>query len=56
MLGFCIGVTLGCVSGLIAGFFPVGPSGSERKPQAMLSVNQSTGKPQIHIQGKPEIK
>lgn len=53
LLGFFIGVVLGCLFGAVMG---VVPGGSDRPQQEMLSVNASTGKPQLHIKGKPEIK
>jgi hypothetical protein len=53
ILGFSIGVALGCLFGAVMG---VVPGGSKRPQQEMLSVNASTGKPQLHIRGKPEIK
>ena len=52
-LGFFIGVALGCLFGAMMGVLPNG--GSNDQPE-MLSVNQNTGKPQLHIKGKPEIK
>jgi hypothetical protein len=54
LLGFSVGVVLGCLFGALVGIFP-GGSQSTGEPE-MLSVNQSTGKPQLHIKGKPEIK
>lgn len=53
-LGFLIGVALGCLFGALTSVLPDG-NGSEKQP-AILSVNQNTGKPQLHIKGKPEIK
>jgi hypothetical protein len=53
-LGFFIGVTLGCFFGALMAVLPEG--GSREEQSAMLSVNQRTGKPQLHIKGKPEIK
>ena len=53
-LGFFIGVGLGCFFGALMAVLPEG-GGSEEQP-AMLSVNQQTGQPQLHIKGKPEIK
>jgi hypothetical protein len=53
-LGFLIGVVLGCFFGALMAVLPEG-GGSEEQP-AILSVNQRTGKPQLHIKGKPEIK
>lgn len=54
IIGFFIGVALGCLFGGVMGILPGGTSG-QRQPE-MLSVNQRTGKAQLHIQGKPEIK
>ena len=53
-LGFFIGVALGCLFGAVMGFLP-DRGGSNEQPE-MLSVYQNTGKPQLHIKGKPEIK
>ncbi len=53
LLGFFIGVVLGCLFGAVMGFVPGGSEGSR---QEMLGVNANTGKPQLHIKGKPEIK
>lgn len=52
-LGFFSGIILGCLFGAVMG---VGPGGEGRPQQEMLSVNANTGKPQLHIKGKPEIK
>lgn len=54
LLGFTIGVVLGCLFGAIMDVTPDG-RGEKEQPE-MLSVNQKTGKPQLHIKGKPEIK
>ena len=54
LLGFSVGVVLGCLFGALVGIFPDG--GESTGEPEMLSVNQSTGKPQLHIKGKPEIK
>jgi purine-cytosine permease-like protein len=54
LLGFSVGVVLGCLFGALVGIFPGG--GESTGEPEMLSVNQSTGKPQLHIKGKPEIK
>ena len=53
LFGFLIGITLGCLFGTTMGILP---SGAARGNPEMLSVNQRTGKPQLHIKGKPEIK
>ena len=52
-LGFFIGVALGCLFGAVMGVLP---GGGGKEQTEMLSVNQNTGKPQLHIKGKPEIK
>jgi hypothetical protein len=52
LLGFLSGVVLGCLFGAVMG---IGP-GRDQPQQEMLSVNANTGKPQLHIKGKPEIK
>jgi hypothetical protein len=54
ILGFSIGVVLGCLFGAVMGVLPNG--GDSKGEPEMLSVNQATGKPQLHIKGKPEIK
>ncbi|MGI8890227.1 MAG: hypothetical protein ACR2G0_05510 [Chthoniobacterales bacterium] len=54
LLGFAIGVTLGCLFGAIMNVVPDGAD--EKEKPAMLGVNQNTGKAQLHIKGKPEIK
>ncbi|MEO8439513.1 MAG: hypothetical protein ABI540_04750 [Spartobacteria bacterium] len=53
LLGFAIGVVLGCLFGAV---MDVMPNGSGQDQPEMLSVNARTGKPQLHIKGKPEIK
>ena len=53
LLGFFIGVVLGCLFGAVMGVIP---EGSDSQQPEMLSVNARTGKPQLHIKGKPEIK
>jgi len=53
-LGFFIGVALGCLFGGVMAVLPEGSSSKEQP--AALSVNERTGKPQLHIKGKPEIK
>jgi hypothetical protein len=52
-LGFFIGVAVGCLFGAVMAVLP--EAGSKEQPAA-LSVNERTGKPQLHIKGKPEIK
>ncbi len=53
-LGFFIGVALGCLFSAVMAVLPEGDSGKEQP--AALSVNERTGKPQLHMKGKPEIK
>ena len=53
LLAFAIGMALGCLFGAAMGFLPKQDEGLQR---ATLSVNQVSGRPQIHIRGKPEIK
>ena len=53
-LGFSIGVVLGCLFGAVVGVLP--NDGDNNSQREMLSVNQSTGKQQLHNKGKPEIK
>ena len=53
LIGFVIGVVLGCLFGAVMGVIP---GGAPVEQQEMLSVNATTGKPQLHIKGKPEIK
>ncbi|MDQ3199083.1 MAG: hypothetical protein M3Q46_07850 [Verrucomicrobiota bacterium] len=55
VIGFAIGVVLGCLFGAVMGVMPIG-STEEPHQREMLSVNANTGKPQLHIKGKPEIK
>jgi len=52
MIGFLIGVALGCLFGATMRY----PGAAESEQPFGLSVNQQTGKPQIHVKGKPEIK
>jgi hypothetical protein len=54
LMGFFVGVVLGCLFGAVMGGLPAG--GESKEQPEMLSVNQTTGKPQLHIKGKPEIK
>ena len=53
-LGFFIGIALGCLFGAVMAVLPEG-GGSKEQP-SILSVNERTGKPQLHIKGKPEIR
>lgn len=52
-VGFFSGVVLGCLFGAVMG---VSSGGIDGPQEEMLSVNANTGKPQLHIKGKPEIK
>lgn len=52
--GFFIGVALGCLFGAVMAVLP--ERGNSKGQPATLSVNERTGKPQLHIKGKPEIK
>ncbi len=55
MIGFGLGVALGCLFGAVMGARP--EAGDEHPHQReMLSVNANSGRPQLHIKGKPEIK
>ena len=53
ILGFCSGILLGCLFGAV---MRTGSAENGRPQQEMLGVNPNTGKPQLHIKGKPEIK
>jgi ABC-type nitrate/sulfonate/bicarbonate transport system permease component len=53
IFGFIIGIALGCLMGATLGLLP---SGADNREPEVLSVNQATGKPHLHIKGKPEIK
>jgi ABC-type nitrate/sulfonate/bicarbonate transport system permease component len=53
LIGFFIGMALGCLCGALTGLLPIGADG---KADEMLSINQGTGRAQLHIKGKPEIK
>jgi hypothetical protein len=53
MIAFVVGMTLGCLFGAAMSFLP---GRNEDKQRATLSVNQATGKPQLHVKGKPEIE
>jgi hypothetical protein len=52
--GFFIGVTLGCLCGAVMSVLPIGAD--RKQEQEILGVNERTGKTQLHIKGKPEIK
>lgn len=54
LLGFFIGSAIGCFFGAVMALLPEG-RGSKEQP-SILSVNERTGKPQLHIKGRPEIK
>ncbi len=51
IISLLIGVTLGCVTGAMVETRQ--NSTATAKPY-VVSVNQSTGKPQLHVQGKAE--
>lgn len=51
IISLIIGVTLGCVAGAMVQNRAT--ETAAEKPY-LLSVNQRTGKPQLHVQGKPE--
>jgi hypothetical protein len=53
MIAFVVGMTLGCLFGAVISLLP---GWDENKQRATLSVNQATGKPQLHVKGKPEIE
>ncbi len=53
LIGFLIGMTLGCLCGAVLSLLP---GREETRQGATLSVNEITGRPQLHIKGKPEIK
>jgi hypothetical protein len=53
LIGFVIGMTLGCLFGAVMSLMP---GHDEGRQKATLSVNEVSGKPQIHVRGKPEIK
>ena len=48
-----IGLTMGCLTGALIESRQGIPSND--KPY-VLSVNQRTGKPQLHVKGKPELE
>ena len=52
LAGFLVGVALGCLFGAILTLAP----GGQKPREPTMSVNQDTGKSQLHIKGKPEIK
>ncbi len=50
---FCAGLALGCLFGFITTLIP---GGRKVREADILSVNERTGKSQLHIAGQPEIK
>jgi len=50
--GFVVGLVLGCLVGATMILLPR----ASNAPNATLGVNEETGKTQIHLQGKPDIK
>lgn len=46
-------MTLGCLFGAVMGLLPGRDEGGQK---TSLSVNEVSGKPQLHVRGKPEIK
>ena len=50
---FCAGAFLGCLFGVITTLVP---GGRKTRESDILSVNERTGKSQLHVTGKPEIK
>lgn len=53
IVSLIIGATLGCVAGAMLENRQIAVRSD--KPY-VLSVNQQTGKPQLHVQGKPELE
>ena len=51
IISLIIGIALGCVAGTLIETRQT--SNGSAKPY-VVSVNQSTGKPQLHVQGKAE--
>ena len=58
MIGCLIGLTLGILSGaLMTWLLPTDAvQPASKSVDIGESVNERTGKPQVHLQGKPEIK
>ena len=54
VISLIIGMALGCVAGAMIESRTTGPSVSETP--YVLSVNQRTGKPQLHVKGQPELE
>jgi hypothetical protein len=52
VFGLVVGLLLGCLVGLAVTLVPR-PNAA---PSATLNVNETTGKTQLHLQGKPDIK
>lgn len=52
LIGFLIGMTLGCLFGAVTDFLP---ARGETQEKTTLSVNQATGKPQLHVKGRPDL-
>ena len=50
--GLIVGAVLGCLFGALMNAIP---HKAKPKDSEMLSVNQRTGRPQLHVKGKPEI-
>jgi hypothetical protein len=53
VIGFVIGMTLGCLCGAALSFLP---GREENREGATLSVNPISGRAQLHIKGTEEIK
>ncbi len=53
LLGFVIGLAMGCLFGALMSAIQ---KRTGRDQVETLSVNQRTGRPQIHIKGKPEVE
>lgn len=53
IIGLIIGAALGCLAGAIIETRQTAVSSD--KPY-VLSVNQRTGKPQLHVKGQPELQ
>jgi hypothetical protein len=53
IISLIVGALLGCVAGALIQSRSGGPA--TEKPY-VLSVNQRTGKPQLHVKGQPELE
>jgi len=53
LIGFVVGMALGCLCGALTSLLPTGVEGNANE---ILSVNEGTGNAQLHLKGKPEIK